>query len=606
MNRKLPKWFAGLALALVAGAAPLACGGGGGDADMGGAPNDEDETGGTSSTGGNNNDGTGGTTTGGTGGTGEAGGTSTGGTAPTDATIEDLISAICAWEFGCCDTGELTYRLGTAGSSVDECVEFFTFQLNESNTTSNPFVSGSGTALLGTLGYVVNPTRVTENPAGIGECIAEYQNMDCPTEAVTLGYCAAPYLPGTSACSLTNLFEPALEEGERCTFNSGLIEADGNDVECVAGTTCLDAGGDNPEDFPICVQRGTAGDPCTQDNDCDYNFYCNPDGDCTEKGDVGDDCTFNDEANPMPDEEDAGCLAGLKCDPSDFVCVSNCTANYPCEVNTECPEDFVCAPVTISGDADSWKQCLPVGTTASDRCDEDADCAADNYCDGSVCRDDEPIDDPCPSTRNEECESGSFCANNPTDEFGNPVYTYPAYAPSLICTTIRQADQPCFYPSTNPAISTGCGPDAPLCLYDPVDARHECTDALRGEGDDCMDMGTSLPSECEPGLRCEMNGDSEYVCSAGAGLDDACDTAHGDPDELDCGPGLTCKPDVCVAQLDPGEDCEDTENPGAEDDSLCKNGDCVTNWDENGPEFICSDAEVPESNGGDNLTCGGT
>jgi len=121
-----------------------------------------------------------------------------------------------------------------------------------------------------------------------------------------------------------------------------------------------------------------------------------------------------------------------------------------------------------------------------------------------------------------------------------------------------------------------------------------------------MDMGTSLPSECEPGLRCEMNGDSEYVCSAGAGLDDACDTAHGDPDELDCGPGLTCKPDVCVAQLDPGEDCEDTENPGAEDDSLCKNGDCVTNWDENGPEFICSDAEVPESNGGDNLTCGGT
>jgi hypothetical protein len=66
-----------------------------------------------------------------------------------------------------------------------------------------------------------------------------------------------------------------------------------------------------------------------------------------------------------------------------------------------------------------------------------------------------------------------------------------------------------------------------------------------------------------------------------------------------------CKEAVCVAQLDPGEDCENPEVRGGGDATLCKNNDCLENWDENGIDFICSDAPVPESNGGDGLTCGG-
>ena len=50
MIRRMPKWVAGIALVLVAGAAPLACGGGGGTDNMGGDANDE-------GTGGNDNDG---------------------------------------------------------------------------------------------------------------------------------------------------------------------------------------------------------------------------------------------------------------------------------------------------------------------------------------------------------------------------------------------------------------------------------------------------------------------------------------------------------------------------------------------------------------------
>ena len=42
---------------------------------------------------------------------------------------------------------------------------------------------------------------------------------------------------------------------------------------------------------------------------------------------------------------------------------------------------------------------------------------------------------------------------------------------------------------------------------------------------------------------------------------------------------------------------------GLGDNGLCKNGDCVAHWSGDG-SFVCSDAPVRESQGGDNLTCG--
>src|SRR6478735_912543 len=608
MIRKMPKWIAGVAIALIAGAAPLACGGGGGTDNMAGAGNDEDGTGGggdTDGTGGNDTDGTGGNDTDGTGGTdGEAGGDGTGGTAPADASIDDLISAICEWEFGCCDGGEATYRLGTAaGDSVEDCVSFFTFQLHESNATANPFQAGSGAGLLGMLGYTVDLSRVEENAAGIGECVAAYQDMDCPSAADADAYCTEPDAPDSSPCALVNLFDPALDEGDQCTIE--LREGGTNDVECPVGTTCLDQGDpDNPNSYPTCVQRGEEDEPCFEDADCDYNFYCAPNSKCVEKGDIGDDCTFNDQDDPAPLDEDAGCKAGLKCDPDNFVCVNSCTENYPCGSNAECPEDFVCAPVSINGSTAVWHQCVSTGTTASDHCDlnDDADCAADSYCDGVdlVCLDDVNLSDAC--SKDAMCEEGSFCDLNYAD--ATNVYR----VASLACTAYFQAGDPCFYPTAG--VSSGCSPDAPLCLYDSTDARWEGAEELRGEGDDCYDtVSVALPSECEAGLRCEVTDAAAtwpYTCTAGAGLDDDCDNLYGDDTDLDCGAGFTCKDAVCIAQLDPGEDCEDADNPGFGDPDLCKNGAlaCVENWDNNGPDFICSDAPVPESNGGDNLTCG--
>jgi len=601
MIRKMPKWMAGMALVLAVGASPLACGGGGDDEDMGGAPNDEDGTGGneTDGSGGNETDGSGGNETDGSGGNGEAGAPGTGGTAPTEASIDDLIGAICAYEYRCCDGGEVAYRLGTAaGNSEEDCVEYFTFQLHESNNTDNPFPTGSAQDLLGVLAYTVNLTRVSENAAGIGECIAEYEARDCPTLGDgTTAYCVEPEdAPDEAACALVNLFDPALEEGDRCTYALSQENVGTNDVECAAGTTCLEAGGDNPEDFPICVQRGEGTDPCTEDDDCDYNFYCAPNSDCTEKGDLGDDCTFNDEDDPMPGDEDAGCKAGLSCDPVDLVCVNTCTENFPCLSNAACPEGFVCAPINVDEDDENWSACVPTGTDAGDRCDEDADCVEGWFCDGSVC-DEDDADATC--DRNAQCPTGRYCNLNTFDS------TNTAITAAATCDTFIQGGDPCSPPSATTGVVTGCGEDAPLCLWDSADATWKCQAELRGAGDDCFDLGAGLPSECEPGLRCELTTDGEpYTCTAGADLGDACDATHTDADEIDCGVGLTCKNEECVEQVGPGSDCEDPDNEGAADSTMCTNASCTDNWDENGPEFICTDAPVPESNGGDGLICG--
>ena len=620
MSSKIRDWRIGLAVLAFAGAGvATACGGDGtmdGDGSAGetgsggkGTGGSKNGSGGKDAVGGSGND----TGSGGSAGDPGTGGSDpgTGGTNGGDATIGDLISAICEWEFSCCNDGERTFRLGAEGESVEDCVDYFTFQLTESNVTTNPFPPGTATGLLGTLGFTVNLDRVTENPEGIAACIDEWKDMDCAMKADPTPSCGGTVYPGDGACELVNLFDPALEIGDRCTLS--LAEGYTNDIECPAGSTCLPAADpDNPEDFPACVQRSTEGQPCTADDDCDYNFYCDDGGDCTEKGDAGDDCTFQDEADPMPGEEDAACKSGLKCNPDSLTCVANCDEEYPCTVNAECPEGQACVPVTVDDDAANWKFCRDLGTSAVSRCDEDADCASNRYCDGNVCVADEDIGDDC--SRNEMCEAGSFCDLSIYDTDAG------SRTPTETCVAYFQPTDSCFplASSQGAGIVSGCeGSSSCLLnvLYDAYDAvtgyDFQCATTQRDVGGDCYPAGalglTGEPTDCKPGLICEASTTDSwpYKCTEPAGLGDDCDEDWQDEEFFSCGAGLTCKDAECVAQLDPGEDCEDVDNPGYPDAAICKNGACVENWDENGVEFICSDAAIPESNGGDDLTCGG-
>jgi len=601
--KRTPFWVASVGSALVFALSPLACNGGSSDPDSGGdagSPGDDDSggSGGKGSGGkGSGGKGSGGKGSGGNGNPGGADGGDVGGGANPgagggsnpSASIDDLIQALCESEFNCCDDGELSYRLGSVGESVESCVDYFTFQLHESNSTTNPFPPGAVNGLLSSLAFTIDLSNVTENGASIGACTAQWESYECPTLGTTAPtYCAGTVLPGDDPCNLNNLFKPALNAGERCTI--ALAEGGmGNDVECKPGTTCLAPGVDNTSDFPICVQRGIGEQPCTADDDCDFNFYCGGGGKCAEKGDVGDDCSFKDSDEPIPGEEDASCLAGLKCSPDTTKCVANCHEDYPCVANIECPKNFVCAPATFGDDSTSWHTCQATGEDAEARCDsgEDADCVSNRYCDGSVCQRDVASDEAC--SRDAMCDTGLFCDLAATDALGGYRYATNQCKPFIL------AGEPCF-PELN---HTGCGSKAQLCLLNVEESEYQCYKALRKAGEDC-----NVDGDCVVGLACEttdLTATWTKTCTAGAEEGDECDSDTADDEKLDCGAGLLCVEGECVEQKNPGSDCE---KDGAADASICKNSACVENWNENGPNFVCSDAPVPESQGGDGLTCG--
>jgi hypothetical protein len=537
---------------------------------------------------------------GGQAGEGPGGAAGTGGT--TGAGVDDLIGAICDWEFSCCDAGEVDYRLGPFTADAADCRERFVYELHESNQTSNPYVSGSAAAgLLATLAYGVRLDRVTENATGIAECLAMLAAMECNTEA-EVTHCDETLIPGESPCSLSNLFHGALALDEECTL--AMTEGDGNDVECAVGSTCLDSSHpDNPHGFAACIRRGLAGDPCTNDDDCDWNFYCdNSTGDCTEKGDAGDDCTFNDPSAPAPNDEDAGCKAGLKCNPVSLTCIANCTEGYVCNADFECPDGQSCAPVTVGDDTTSFHVCRPLGSTAAARCDDDDDCVASRYCDGSVCVADQTI--PAAAgvycDRNEQCEEGSFC-----DLSFLPPDLSAIITPAEQCVGLFQPNEGCYPFSVEGGWPSGCPVSQPYCIWDPDDARFECATARLNNGATCREptLGYQIgDAECVSGLCEVVNLADGYECTSGAGLGDDCDDDVTDDTALRCGEGLYCLGGVCVAQVEAGGDCEDPDSAGTPNDNLCKNGMCEDQWD----TILCSDAPIPESAGGTNVTCDGS
>src|SRR5690606_14978720 len=254
-------------------------------------------------------------------------------------------------------------------------------------------------------------------------------------------------------------------------------------------------------------------------------------GDCTEKGDAGDDCTFQDEDDPMPDDEDAGCKAGLRCNPSSLTCVANCSEEYPCTVNAECPDGLACVPVTVDDDANSWMFCEDLGTSAETRCDEDADCVEGRYCNGTVCVADEEVDDAC--TRNEMCEAGSFC------DLATVSGTGASITAASICTTYFEPEDACYPLAATLGYSSGCSlTGASECLvnyqfdgdglftgYD-----FQCDTTKRPAGGECFPAAAfghtgNEPNECQDGLICEATDDvaNTYHCTVPADLGDECD-----------------------------------------------------------------------------------
>ncbi|MBN1606702.1 MAG: hypothetical protein JW940_08710, partial [Polyangiaceae bacterium] len=523
------------------------------------------------------------TTTGGTTGDDDDDDSGTGGASGGDDKLDDLIAAICDWEFRCCDAGERKYRLSPYVQDAADCKERFVYQLRESNETDNPYESGNAAGgLLATLGYVIDLSRVTVNVESVEACIDAWNDADCYSKDMftPAEHCTAASGEAEDPCAYDSLFSPKLKQGEDCTL--ALAEGATNDIECLPGSTCAMPAGSTR---PICIRRGVQGGQCTKNADCDFDFYCTDAGKCTAKAGAGEDCSYEDPEEPLPGEERDLCKAGLTCNPATEKCVEACTVGAICSgaaYDAECPVGASCAPLTVNDDTTSFHVCRALGKSSSARCDDEADCEPTWYCAAAnVCASDADIDDDC--TVDAQCPEGTYCDDTTVE-----------------CTAYAQPGDECDRTGdlvTN--LAEECG--SRLCIVDPDTAPSlttVCSSSKLNNGQPCL-----LNYDCKSSL-CEQadEADETYTCIAGAKAGDDCDTDVTTADGLTCGPGLACDPDdgTCVAQVGPGQDCE-VEAGGSGDPLICTNTSCVAQWD----QFMCTDALVPETNGGSGVTCDG-
>jgi hypothetical protein len=253
-------------------------------------------------------------------------------------------------------------------------------------------------------------------------------------------------------------------------------------------------------------------------------------------------------------------------------------------VDSQCPAGLSCAPLTVGDDSTSFHECRELGSTASARCDNDADCVSNRYCNADgVCAADAAEDAAC--TVDGQCPEGTYCNDT-----------------TLVCTAYTLRGSLCTRALTTRAgeyQSEQCEPAAVGCIYDETDLQLECSSAKNDEGEVCLVDYDCDSNMCEEATEAAV----EMTCVVGAGVGDACDAVTTTGIALRCAPGLACIDGECVEQLLPGGDCE-TEAGGAADTVICANSSCAERWDEPGA-FMCTDTAVPESAGGTGLTCDG-
>jgi hypothetical protein len=526
--------------------------------------------------------------------TGSAG-TSTGGSGSTPTTaLNDLISAVCAWEFNCCDAGEARYELGPTLRDATTCKEKFVYELRVGNSEKSPFPTSTVSTLLNTLGYVVDLERVTEYPIGINECIKTWQSRECnraPTTNVG-AHCTGEPATGKDACALSNLVKPKLQAGATC--NLALAETTtSNDVECVPGTTCVAASTeDNTASVPRCMTRGSEGVLCTSDKSCDFDHYCNfTSGKCTRKAAAGETCAYKNEAAPVSSELSLPCGSGLFCNPVSKTCVGSCQTGSLCNDGAgstgndwACKSGESCLPLVIGSTQERFKLCGAAANTVA-RCDSSEDCGAGYFCNAGACAVVGKSGAECNGTVG-ECEPGLFCKDG----------LVPACSSYVTLGTV------CTPRSTGTTESRECNPVEATagCVYNPTAlTKHVCSATLVANGAECGGDWDCVSQRCESTNAAELG----WRCTAGAPVGAPCDNLTASADALRCGAGLACIGGQCIAQVGPGESCATAD--GAADPLRCRNGHCDALAWQDASLVLCTDAPVPVRNGGSNVTCDG-
>jgi hypothetical protein len=450
--------------------------------------------------------------------------------------LEDLIGALCEWEFNCCSEGEIDYRLGPFTADAGSCRERYVEQLYSNDDVAESNRGG----MLYVLGFAIRLDRSTVNRVAADECRQLIEQQQCAEVFDGEQYCSPADDPRESPCDLRNLFQGTLQVGEACSANlAGL----GFDIECAAGASCEDVDGDY-----VCVDKGLEDEFCEADYTCDEGLYCEiSSGLCRPKAGLGEPCAYEDPDDPALGTESTQCRDGLTCDAQDGVCRAYCTTGYACAADSVCAEGESCIPVDFEDGTHNF--CAARGDTNGDRCDTDRDCADGFHCSGDTCASDRSQGTEC--SLDEQCEDGLFC-----DTAGSGECEI-----VLIANAVCGGDNEC-----NPNTTIGCITS---------DNGQRCRTALLDDGDDCVPGEHAGGNWCASGVCEDITDDGVYnpECHEGADVGDACDDSAATFDELECRRGTYCLEDECVLKQDAGGDCSDDGN------DQCLNGTCDSIWE---------------------------
>ena len=300
--------------------------------------------------------------------------------------------------------------------------------------------------------------------------------------------------------------------------------------EACAGGVCLSGAATSCDDGDVCTDDACLGGGCTHAN----NIALCDDGDvCT----AGDTCAVGlcsgvtkdcQDGNPCTDD---GCLSGQGCSHS----VKNC------DDGNACTEGF------CNGGSGACKQ-LPV----AGGCDDGDACSVGDTCANSVCL----------AGAAKACEDGNVCTDDACDAASgkcvHPAKLSPCNDGNL-CTTKDQCKD---------GVCLGAG-----AL--PCDDGNTCTDDSCDAAKGCVAVANVAP--CDDGDQCsEADKCNAGLCGAGGAKD--------------CGDGVECSVDTCIA---PSGQCKhDPAKDGVscEDGSPCTVKDaCVAAACHAGAAIVCDD-----------------
>ncbi|MFT3924044.1 MAG: hypothetical protein QM778_16030 [Myxococcales bacterium] len=454
-----------------------------------------------------------------------------------EAGLQPLVAALCAYETGCCNPGELNYLYGPAVTSAADCEATFKDLLNNGQI-NGPYIFEGSLQLLARAAHALNDTDVLVeiDPAGVDACTARIKAEKCAKDADDETVCTPGKLyEYDDSCSLRKMLKGLEREGDPC--EPGEIN------ECGAGLVCRDTSSDETSgQSGICSAKASAGDRCVNNDDCDDLFCESASGTCKARAKEGEACSYIDPTftkigaysylGQLQGDSftNLDCEQGLTCNPSTNKCVKGyCAEGSFCDNNSQCPTGLVCS--RLANDAlNQWVQNDFVGLCAPGRA-QDATCVErgiingrhDNDCASNQCADPDANDQttcqPALVADGQACDDGADCLSGHCGSANTCAPKCDLYCDSADCLKCA-AGSFCNYGGNGywcePLIATS----SPCNSYDQLScASGFCSD----DTDLCTAKSTNgtcpsgLPEQCPVGQGC-MQGN----CVAGAAVGQPC------------------------------------------------------------------------------------